>query len=218
MLPVEIFVYHFDFYLNFFQSWFLWNGNVVFFSVMIFFINFTFILSSGINICLLFCSFESSSYQRYWWSSTRVFSDSKSPQVSKIVLIILANFNNAEVWIVSSRPLISKSSRPFINPLVTVLSASTKIGIAVSFLFHVFFNSLARSMYLCFFFAFFQLYPVISRDSKVNYSFCWLSQGLAAWRRLDDPFDSQNSREVCASHSPGRILSCAYTVCLYGQI
>ena len=50
-------------------------------------------------------------------------SDSKSPQVSRTRLRILAVLSNAVVWIVSTRPLISKSSRPFNNPLVIVPNA-----------------------------------------------------------------------------------------------
>ena len=37
-------------------------------------------------------------------------SDSKSPQVSRTLLSILVDLNNAEVWIVATRPVISKSS------------------------------------------------------------------------------------------------------------
>ena len=47
-------------------------------------------------------------------------SDSKSPQVSRSLLSILAVFKNAVVWMVSTRSPTSKSSRPFNNPLVTV--------------------------------------------------------------------------------------------------
>ena len=47
-------------------------------------------------------------------------SDSKSLQVSKTLLNILADLNNAVVWIVSTRPVISKSSNPNTDPLVTV--------------------------------------------------------------------------------------------------
>ena len=39
--------------------------------------------------------------------------DSKSAQVSRSLLIILGEFNNAVVWMVSTRPPNSKSSRPF---------------------------------------------------------------------------------------------------------
>ena len=45
----------------------------------------------------------------------------------------------------------SKSSSPFSNPLVTVPNAPITIGIIVTCMFHSFFNSLARSMYLSFF-------------------------------------------------------------------
>ena len=78
-------------------------------------------------------------------------SDSKSPQVSRSLLTILTVLNNEVVWMVSTRSLISKSSSPFNNPLVTVLKALITIGIIVTFMFHNFFNSLARSRYLSFF-------------------------------------------------------------------
>ena len=78
-------------------------------------------------------------------------SDSKSPQLSRTLLSNLAVFNNAVVWMVSTRPPTSRSSRPFDNPLVTVPKAPITIGTIVTFMFHSFFNSLARSRYLSFF-------------------------------------------------------------------
>ena len=66
-------------------------------------------------------------------------SDSKSPQVSRSLLSILADFNNAVVWIVSTHPLISKSSTPCTKPLVTVPSAPITVGITVTLMFHRFF-------------------------------------------------------------------------------
>ena len=83
----------------------------------------------------------------FHWS----LSYSKSPQVSRTRLSILAVLGNAVVWIVSTRPLTSKSSRPFNNPLVTVPNTPITIGAIVTFMFHSFFNSLARSRYLSFF-------------------------------------------------------------------
>ena len=77
--------------------------------------------------------------------------DSKSSQVSWTRLRILAVFNNAVVWMVSTRPPTFKSSRPFNNSLVTVPKAPILIGTIVTFMFHNFFNSLARSRYLSFF-------------------------------------------------------------------
>ena len=74
-----------------------------------------------------------------------------SLQVSRTLLSILAVFNNAVVWMVSTRPPTSKASRPFNNPLVTVPKAPITIGIIVTFMFHIIFNSLARSRYLSLF-------------------------------------------------------------------
>ena len=66
--------------------------------------------------------------------------DSKSPQVSRTLLSILAVLNNAVVWMVSTRPPTSKSSSPFSNPLVTVPNTPITIGIIVTCMFHSFFN------------------------------------------------------------------------------
>ena len=74
--------------------------------------------------------------------------DSKFPQVSRILLSILAVLKRAVVWMVSTRPPTSRSSSPFSNPLVTVPNAPITIGIIVTCMFHSFFNSLARSRYL----------------------------------------------------------------------
>ena len=78
----------------------------------------------------------------------RSLSDSKSPQVSRTLLSILAVLNNAVVWMVSTRPPTSKF---FSNPLVTVPNALITIGIIVTCMFHSFFSSLARSRYSSFF-------------------------------------------------------------------
>ena len=83
----------------------------------------------------------------FHWS----LSDSKSPQVSRTRLRILAVLSNTVVWIVSTRPSTSKSSRPFNNPLIIVPNAPITIGTIVTFMFHSFFNSLAKSKYLYFF-------------------------------------------------------------------
>ena len=74
--------------------------------------------------------------------------ESKSPQVSRTRLRILAFLSNAVIRIVSTRPPSSKFSRLFNNPLVIV----PKVPITIdTFMFHSFFNSLARSRYLSFF-------------------------------------------------------------------
>ena len=83
----------------------------------------------------------------FYWRLT----DSKSPQVSRTLLSILVVFNNAVVWMVSTRPPTSKSSGPFNSPLVTVPKAPIAFVIIVTFMFHSFFNSLGRSRYLSLF-------------------------------------------------------------------
>ena len=98
-------------------------------------------------------------YYYYYYLLIRVFhnsvhwslSDSKSPQVSRTLLNILAVFNIAVLWMVSYRPPTSKSSSPFSNPLITVPNTPITIGIIVTFMFHSFFSSFERSMQLSFF-------------------------------------------------------------------
>ena len=70
----------------------------------------------------------------FHWS----LSDSKCPQVSRTLLSILAVLNKVVVWMVSTRPVISKFTSPFQNPLVTVPKAPITIGIIVTFMFHSF--------------------------------------------------------------------------------
>ena len=131
-------------------------------------------------------------------------------------------FNNAVPWMVSTRPLISKSSSLSTNPLVTVPRAPITIGITVTFMFHSFsvlkqglstylfsfsFSftqwspGTAKSFIRLFFFSFFFFFVVVD------------SLDLVVWPRLDGLFVSQNLREFCASHFIEQILGSAYTIC-----
>ena len=69
-------------------------------------------------------------------------SDSKISQVSSTILCILADLNNAVIWMVSIRSIISKPSSHWTNPSVTVPSTPYTIGITVSFMFYSFFSVL----------------------------------------------------------------------------
>ena len=137
----------------------------------------------------------------FHWS----LSDSKSPQVSRTLLSILAHFTNSVVWMVSTCPVISKSSSPCTNLLVIVPRAPITISKIVIFMFHSFFNSIARSSYLSFFshsFSFILWSAGTAKSTILQVLFfCWLLLGLAVWPRLGDPFVSQNSRRVCVSFS-----------------
>ena len=118
---------------------------------------------------------------------------SKSPQVSRTRLMILAVLSYVVVWIVSTRPPTSKSSRPFNNPLVIVPKAPITIGTIVTLMFHSFFNSLARLRYLSFFslslrFILWSAGTAKSTILQILFFCCWLLWGLVFWPGLGDPF------------------------------
>ena len=62
-----------------------------------------------IIIILLYIFSHQLKLMNFLWS----LSDSKSPKISRILLSILADLNNVVVFIVSTRPLISKSSQSY---------------------------------------------------------------------------------------------------------
>ena len=122
--------------------------------------------------------------------------DSNSPQVSRTLLSILANFHNALIEIVSILPLISNCSNPFFKPLETVLSTSTTIDITVTHMFrNCFFFCFSflkgfwqyPNIFLSFHFLFFVFCKLLERQNPQNkfyhfalscvscYCFCWRS-------------------------------------------
>ena len=184
----------------------------------------------------MYLSFFSHSFSFILWSagtsnSLMVFlwsvSDCKS-QDSSTVLSILANLNNVVIWMVSILALISKSSSPGINLLLTVLGFPFTISNTVTFMFNCFiFSSLARSWYLSLFSLSFSFTLWSAKTAKITlkyflffyvFCFCWLSLSLVIGPKLDDPFVYQKPKEFCASHFLERILDCAYTTCSYSQI
>ena len=120
----------------------------------------------------------------FHWS----LSDSKTLQLSRTLLSILAVLSKAEVWMVSTPPPICKSSSPLCNSLVTVPKAPSYII--------VFFSSLARSRYLSFFSHSFSFILWSSRTAKSTILqalfFCWSILGLVFWLRLGDQFLCQS--------------------------
>ena len=98
-------------------------------------------------------------------------SDSKSPQVSRTLLSILAVFSNAIAWMTFTWPPTSKSSRLFNNPLVTVPKTPITTGIIVTFMFHCFFQYSSKVKILISLFRFFQFYFVVWRDSVMFWPF-----------------------------------------------
>ena len=141
-------------------------------------------------------------------------SDNKFPQVSRTLPSITVDINNAVVWMVSTRPLISKPSSLCTNSLLMVPSAQITIGISVTFMFYSFFSSLASSRYLSLFSSSFSFTQRMGKFTiRPALFFCWLLLGLFVWPRFSDRFLPQNPWEVCASHFPRRIQCCEFTIC-----
>ena len=163
----------------------------------------------------------------FHWS----LSDSKSPQVSRTLLSILADLN-VVVWMVSAHSPISKSSCPLTKLLRIVSSAPLTTGNYITFMFHcflVFWQGLLTFIFFFFFFffffVFFDFYSMVCRDGQVHYSvgslsfflfcfvlFCFLSFGLVLWPGLGDLLVFQNHSEFCVSHSSVPIPIYAYTI------
>ena len=137
------------------------------------------------------------------WSFTGVWVNANILNVSSTILNILADLNNAVVWMVSFQSLIFKASTPstsiwglFWLRQLQFVSPSSSCSIT--------FCSPARSYCLSLFlFFFFYFPPKVRLEEKVYYSvgslFCWISQGLVVWPELGDWFESQNPKEVSMS-------------------
>ena len=147
--------------------------------------------------------------------------DGKSPQVSRTLLSILAVLNNAVVWMVSTRPPISKSSSPFSNPLVTVLNAAITIGIILTCIFHSFFNSLASSRYLSFFshsFSFIMWSAGTAKSTILQVLFFLLiKSGLLAEIRWSVCM-SKSHRSLCVSFSRIGAGLCIYHLFVWSNL
>ena len=172
------------------------------------------------------CYYHYFYFYHYNFNLLRVFPllECQKVSFSRTRLSILTNLNNAVVWMVFTRPFIFKTSHPcFKRTNYNWYHRHFHVPLLVFFCFTFSILSKDPGIYL-----FLQFYPMPSRNSKVHYStgslffflffFFWLSPGLVVWLRLDDSFLSQDPREVCASHFPGRILGCAHTICSNGQI
>ena len=100
-------------------------------------------------------------------------------QVTRTLLSIPAELINASVWMFFTRAVIFKSSSLCTNALVTVPRASITIGIIVTFMFHSFFHSPARSWLLLLLLSFFFLLSFNNRGWQFP---CSELQGDSQWR------------------------------------
>ena len=129
--------------------------------------------------------------------------DSKSPEVSRTPLSILAELNNAVIYMISARPTL-----PALLPSLWrwPKRAPITIGITVTFMLH---------KYSChIFFLWFSLCgPPGQRNQLFNrfflflfiYLFLLIKLGLV-WPRFGDLFVFRNPRELFAYHSRGRSM------------
>ena len=124
---------------------------------------------------------------------------------------------------VSTCPLIFKSSSPFNKPLVTVPKAPIIIGIIVAFMFHSFFNSLARSRYLSFFSLSFSFILWSARTAKsmilqvLLFLFIIIRSGLLAEIRWFVCV-SKSHRSLCVSFSRTDAWLCIYHLFVWSNL
>ena len=111
-------------------------------------------------------------------------SDNRFPQVSRILLSILVYLNNTVVWMVSARHPISNSSNPLFKSKKTVPSAPLTIGITVTFMFHSFFSSLARSKYMYLFLFCFLWFSHCDPQGRQSPPFGSFSLLIISWSSL----------------------------------
>ena len=159
-----------------------------------------------IVIIIVILSFQSFSHQHQLMVFYGSLSDVKSPFV----------------WMVSTRVFISKIFNPFNNPSVTVASVPITIGITVTFMFHSFFSSLARSRYLYLFIPSFNFTLCSARTVKstIRQVLCFLLTLTRSGRLVEIRWFvsiSKSQRISCVSFIR-RILGCAYTICSYCQM
>ena len=149
----------------------------------------------------------------FYWS----LNDSMSLEVSRTLLSILVDLNNAFVWMVLILLLISSFFSLYSKFLDSDPRAPSTVGITVTFMFYsFFFSSLSRPKYM---FIFWFSFIFTRRSAGTAKSIWWqviypryLILRQAFWLGLGDLCLSKNPWEFHAFHFLGRIPVCAYTV------
>ena len=147
-------------------------------------------------------------------------------QISWTLLRIQPDLNDIIVWMVSTRPLIFKSSGPFTKPFGINPSAPTTIGISITFMLHrLFFSSLGISWYLFLLFPSFYFYLVVRRDGQVHNLACSLFLLLLTITRTGRMAEirwsvciSKSQRIFCISLSRTDLGLCIYHYCVWSNL
>ena len=138
--------------------------------------------------------------------------------LTRTLLGILADLNNAADWMGSAHHLISKASSAFTRSLGIFPSAPITICITINFIFRSFFWLSSKVLVFTSLFRFLLIYSLVCRVDKVHHLvgsfFFKLSPHLIFWLKLGGLFVSQNYREFSLSHSPGRIQDSSFTYLL----
>ena len=127
-------------------------------------------------------------------------SDSKSPQVSRTLLNILADFNNAVVWIISILPLIYNTSRPFLKTFGTFPRAQTGIIVYIFTLWSAVMTKFARWQVL--FFLFIIIIIIIIVYANFHTITFWWHSLMLEWHQISHDLQnfsqySSQSRHCC---------------------
>ena len=79
-----------------------------------------------------------------WWLSTGIWVTASLPESPELFSVFRPISMNSVVWTVSTHAVISQFSSSFIKHFVSVPRAPITFSIIVTFMFHGFFNSLAK--------------------------------------------------------------------------
>ena len=156
--------------------------------------------------------------------------ESKSPQISRTLLSILADLTNAVIWMVSTYLLLSKSSSPFANlrglfqvHQLQLVSPSGSVAASALWQGPDIYPSFCLLLILLIgpperqspLFSRFSFYLFIFFIYLIFFFFCdyilvmfFFFLVIIVKLRLGDSFVSQNPRELFVSHSPVKIQVC----------
>ena len=120
--------------------------------------------SSGSILALLICLHQLKQMVFHW-----SLCDSKSPQISKTLLNIPADFSSTVLWMVLIILPLNNSLTSILPRLLEIVPrVKNRTGITVTFMFHSFFSPLARSKVLLAF-----LLPSVPASTPVDSFFYW---------------------------------------------
>ena len=129
-----------------------------------------------------------------------ILSDFKSLQVSRILLGILSNLINSAFWMVSPRPVISKSSTLLVSIIICLYKECQLF--TCSTVFFQFPSKVKVFIPPLLSFNFTLWSPGTAKSTILPVLFFFISDYYKVWPRLDDPFVFQHLRAIFTFHFP----------------